>query len=148
MVKELYFVWWWCGCVRFSVEWPGNEIWSWWRMWTKSALVFFEEAAFLCLFFSNFKIWLFLISSNVFWICQHQLPLWVMYSWAHLTCIFFFLFSKKNKTKTKKTFIKTKCFSFFHNYSLRYFDQTKISKKHWKCFEYQSDHSPMWLKQC
>lgn len=61
---------------------------------------------------------------------------------------FFFLFSKKNKTKTKKTFIKTKCFSFFHNYSLRYFDQTKISKKHWKFFEYQSDHSPMWLKQC
>ena len=43
---------------------------------------------------------------------------------------FFFFFSKKNKTKTKKTFIKTKCFSFFDNYSLRYFDQTKISKKH------------------
>lgn len=109
---------------------------------------FLRKLLFCVLFFSNFKIWLFLISSNVFWICQHQLPLWVMYSWAHLTCIFFFLFSKKNKTKTKKTFIKTKCFSFFHNYSLRYFDQTKISKKHWKCFEYQSDHSPMWLKQC
>lgn len=110
--------------------------------------VFLRKLLFCVLFFPNFKIWLFLISSNVFWICQHQLPLWVMYSWAHLTCIFFFLFFKKNKTKTKKTFIKTKCFSFFHNYSLRYFDQTKISKKHWKFFEYQSDHSPMWLKQC
>ena len=110
--------------------------------------VFLRKLLFCVLFFPNFKIWLFLISSNVFWICQHQLPLWVMYSWAHLTCIFFFLFFKKNKTKTKKTFIKTKCFSFFHNYSLRYFDQTKISKKHWKCLKYQSDHSPMWLKQC
>ena len=110
--------------------------------------VFLRKLLFCVLFFPNFKIWLFLISSNVFWICQHQLPLWIMYSWAHLTCIFFFLFFKKNKTKTKKTFIKTKCFSFFHNYSLRYFDQTKISKKHWKCFEYQSYHSPMWLKQC
>ena len=114
--------------------------------------VFLRKLLFCVLFFPNFKIWLFLISSNVFGICQHQLPLWVMYSWAHLTCIFFFFFFffffKKNKTKTKKTFIKTKCFSFFHNYSLRYFDQTKISKKHWKCFKYQSDHSPMWLKQC
>lgn len=148
MVKELYFVWWWCGCVRFSVEWPGNEIWSSWRMWTKSALVFFEEAAFLCFFFQTLKYDYSLFHQMFFEYASTN----YLYGWciheptSHV--FFFFLFFKKNKTKTKKTFIKTKCFSFFHNYSLRYFDQTKISKKHWKFFEYQSGHSPMWLKQC